>query len=330
MDDLLSDFVVEAAEALAGLQAGLASLTLRRGDVNAVPDMLRRLHGLKGLCGFVGLPQAEAVAHAAEGLLAVAAQAPQVPDSVTLRMIAEMIGRLGQLIGEATLRQIDHQTADRDMIGALGVIVDDLQPPRADRRVRAPWCGLDALARGLGDRLGKRIDLVVGGDDVRIALSAAPAVRTALIALVRNACDHGVEAPEARRAAGKPSHAILHVTVRRSGDGVAIDVSDDGRGVDTGKVRERFAALGHADAGSAAALSDTEAQHLIFAPGLSTAETLTALSGRGLGLELVRREVESLGGAVQMSSTPGNGCRFTLELPTSALAGPAARRLAAA
>jgi two-component system chemotaxis sensor kinase CheA len=329
MDDLLSDFVVEAAEALAGLQAGLASLMLRRGDVDAVPDMLRRLHGLKGLCGFVGLPQAEAVAHAAEGLLAVAAQAPEVPDTVTLRMIAEMIGRLGQLIGAATLRQIDDQASDPDLIGALDVIVADMQP-KSDRRGRAPWCGLDTLARGLGDRLGKRIDLVVGGDDVRIALSAAPAVRTALIALVRNACDHGVEEPEARRALGKPSRAMLHVTVRRTGDGVAIDVSDDGRGVDTGKVRERFAALGRAHAEGAAALSDTEVQNLIFAPGLSTAETLTLLSGRGLGLELVRREVESLGGGVQMSSTKGLGCRFTLELPKSVLAAPGARRLVAA
>ena len=330
MDDLLSDFVVEAAEALAGLQAGLASLTLRRGDVNAVPDMLRRLHGLKGLCGFVGLPQAEAVAHAAEGLLAVAAQAPEVPDTVTLRLIAEMIGRLGQLIGEATLRQIDEEAADADLIGALDVIVADMQPTKGDRRVRAPWCGLDTLARGLGDRLGKRIDLVVGGDDVRIAPSAAPAVRTALIALVRNACDHGVEEPPARREAGKPSRAILHVTVRRDGEGVAIDVMDDGRGVDTGKVRERFAALGRAGSDGGAALSDSEVQNLIFAPGLSTAETLTALSGRGLGLELVRREVESLGGAVQMNSTRGLGCRFTLELPKSVLASPGARRLAAA
>jgi two-component system chemotaxis sensor kinase CheA len=330
MDDLVSDFVLEAAETLAGLQAGLCALSMRRGDVNTVPDMLRRLHGLKGLCGFVGLPQAEAVAHAAEDLLTVASLAPQVPDSVTLSMIAEMIARLGQLLGDATLRHIETDGGDEELITALEVLVADMQPEPGERRTRAPWCGLDTLARALGDRLGKRVDLVVGGDDLRIDLAAAPAVRTALIALVRNACDHGVEVPSERRALGKPTLSILHLTVRRTADGLAIDMTDDGRGVDPGRVRARLVALGRFDAQAAAALSDASAQEQVFVPGVSTAETLTALSGRGLGLDLVRREVEKLGGRIELNSTPGRGCRFTLALPKDVLAGPSARRQAAA
>jgi two-component system chemotaxis sensor kinase CheA len=327
MDDLVSDFVLEAAETLAGLQTGLSALSLRRADVDTIPDMLRRLHGLKGLCGFVGLPQAEAVAHAAEDLLSIAHKAPHVPDSVTLGMIAEMIGRLGQMLSAAAQQHLKYDGDDEELVTALEVIVTDMQPVRLERRTRAPWCGLDTLARALGDRLGKRIDLVVGGDDLRIDMAAAPAVRTALIALVRNACDHGVEPPSERRARGKPTLSILHLTVRHTEGGVAIDMIDDGRGVDAHKVRARFFALGGTEAASEAGLS---AHEMLFTPGLSTAETLTALSGRGLGLDLVRREVERLGGDIEMDSNPGRGCRFTLALPHTVLASPTARRRAAA
>jgi two-component system chemotaxis sensor kinase CheA len=344
MDELVSDFVIEAVDALAGLQSGVARLSLSH-DAEAAADMLRRLHALKGLCGFVGLPRAEAVAHAAEGLLTVVAERPDIPDSVTLGMISDMIARLGELLGEAVLRRAKAEGDDHDLITALEQTVAQLHatPHRADRpgptfrsaspgdrRTRAPWCGLDTLARALGDQLGKRIDLVVGGDDVRIAMSAAPGVRTALIALVRNACDHGVETPAERRAGGKPPQSLLHVAVRRTDTGVAVDFADDGRGIDPQKLRDRAVAQGQMAACAAASLSDHDAQDLAFAPGLSTAESLTPLSGRGLGLELVRREMRALGGEVEMCSTPGRGCRFTLLLPKSALAAPHARRQAAA
>ena len=328
MDDLVSDFVLEAAETLAGLQAGLSALSLRRADVDTIPEMLRRVHGLKGLCGFVGLPRAEAVAHAAEELLTVAHKAPHVPDTVTLRMIAEMIGRLGQMLGEAAQRQLDQDEGDKELVSAMEVLVTDIRPaPRLERRARAPWCGLDTLARALGDRLGKRIDLVVGGDDARIDLAAAPAVRTALIALVRNACDHGVEPPAERRACGKPVLSILHLTVRRTKEGVAIDLTDDGRGVDARRVRARFAAMSGQEAPKP---GRGKVHDLVFTPGLSTADTVSDLSGRGLGLDLARQEAERLGGRIELESTPGRGCRFTLLLPRTVLSGPQDRKQAAA
>ena len=328
MDDLVSDFVLEAAETLAGLQAGLSALSLRRADVDTIPEMLRRVHGLKGLCGFVGLPRAEAVAHAAEELLTVAHNAPHVPDAVTLRMIAEMIGRLGQMLGEAARRQLDQDEDDKELVSAMEVLVTDIRPaPRLERRARAPWCGLDTLARALGDRRGKRIDLVVGGDDARIDLAAAPAVRTALIALVRNACDHGVEPPAERRACGKPVLSILHLTVRRTKEGVAIALTDAGRGVDARRVRARFADMSGKEAPKP---GRGKVHDLVFTPGLSTAETVSDLSGRGLGLDLARQEAERLGGRIELESTPGRGCRFTLLLPRTVLSGPQDRKQAAA
>jgi chemotaxis protein histidine kinase CheA len=331
MDDLVSDFVLEAAETLAGLQSGVCTLTLGQADADTIPEMLRRLHGLKGMCGFIGLPRAEAAAHSAEELLMVAQKAPDVPDAITYRMIGQLIGRLGEMISQAAQQHIAQEGDDlraASALEALGAGAQSAAP--MERRARAPWCGLDTLATALGDRLGKRIHLRIGGDDARIDLTAAPAIRTALIALVRNACDHGVESPAERRDLGKSSLAVVHLRVRHTQNGLAIDMMDDGRGVDPQKVRKSFVALGAGDAASAAALSDAVVQDLVFTPGLSTAQTMTPLSGRGLGLDLAAREVERLGGRIEMDSTPGQGCRFTLVLPRTVLAGPQAHRRAAA
>jgi two-component system chemotaxis sensor kinase CheA len=357
MDDLVSDFLCEAAEGLGGLQAGLARLAADPADVSAAPEMLRRLHGLKGVCGFVGFGRAEALAHAGEGLLSALAAAPAPVSAAMLAPVGAMIERLSELFADAAAARGEPEGDDGELIGLIEETAlavrgrADGEPGSAGpvaapasampallrgamgapgRRTSPPWSGLDTLARALGDRLGKRIDLMVGGDDIRIAPQAAAALRTALIALVRNACDHGVETPAERRQSAKPALSLLRLSVQRAPDGAVIEIADDGRGVDPAGVRQRCLDLGRLDAAAAAALSDRDAQALIFAPGVTTAPAVTALSGRGLGLELVRREVERLGGRVELNSTPGQGARFVISLPASVLATPAARSRAAA
>lgn len=343
MDDLISDFVVEAAERLAGLQGGLARLA-NGPNPSAAAEMARRLHGLKGVCGFVGFSRAETLSHAAEGVFAALAQTDLRPASTDLASGADALARLGEILAYAGEHRREPPACDAELIGALdaaavrlggpsliarsGASVALLPTPAepmqfaADRRARAPWIGLDTFARSLGDRLGKRIDLVVGGDNLQFAQEATPALRTALIALVRNACDHGVETPSERRSAGKSPQGVLHLTVRRTANGAAIDLVDDGRGVDPAQLRARFP--------QADGLDDLAVQAMVFTPGVSTAEAVTTLSGRGLGLELVRREIEALGGAVELSSVPRRGCRFSVHLPQSAVALPVSRRAAAA
>lgn len=352
MDDLISDFAIEAAEALAELQAGVAALALRREVVGPATEMLRRLHGLKGLCGFVGCPRSESLAHSAESLLDALVQSEPPPAWAALGLVGDVVARLAELIGAVSRTGHEPEGSDEALITALelsaaslrGVAYDPASVPApsvvrglpvglaavaaesGERRARSPWCGLDTLARALGDRLGKRIDLVVGGDDLRMSLNAAPRLRSALIALVRNACDHGVEAPAERRAVGKPPLSVLQLTIRRTARGCAIDLIDDGRGVDPNRLRDACRAHGLGDARALATLADADVQQLVFSPGVTTAQSLTALSGRGLGLDLVRGEVEALGGGVEMVSAPGRGARFTLTLPASALATAADRR----
>jgi two-component system chemotaxis sensor kinase CheA len=354
MDDLVADFACEAAESLGGLQAGLARLAADRADSSAAAEMLRRLHGLKGVCGFVGFSRAEALAHAGENLLAAIAAVPAGVSSATLAPVGSLIERLGELLVGAAEMRGEPEGDDAELIArmamtatvlsahagpsiqptsSLGIDLQELLQAAGvtpDRRIRAPWSGLDTLARSLGDRLGKRIELMVGGDDLRIAAKATPALRTALIALVRNACDHGVETPAERRQAAKPARALLRLSVHYVADGASIEFSDDGRGIDPARIRQGCLEAGRLDAAAAAALADDEALELVFAPGVTTAEAVTALSGRGLGLEVVRSEVEGLGGRVELSSTPGHGVRFVISLPASALATPAARSRAAA
>jgi two-component system chemotaxis sensor kinase CheA len=347
MDDLVSDFVCEAAEALGGLQAGVARLAVDRADGQAAAEMLRRLHGLKGLCGFVGFARAEALIHAGESLTAALAANP--PSSTALALLAQMIERMGELFVFAAEHRAEPAGEDAELITALEaaaigravsafggayVAPDEAGSraawPDADRRIRAPWTGLDTLAQALGDRLGKRIELMVGGDDLRIAPGAAATLRTALIALVRNACDHGVETPTERRAAAKPTLSILRLSVHRQGDGAVIEMADDGRGVDPQHILAECVASGRLSASEAAGLDEADAQRLIFSPGVSTAPVVNSLSGRGLGLELVRSQLERLGGTVILTSQPGQGARFVLTLPATAVATPAARNRVAA
>jgi len=346
MDDLVSEFALEAVESLAGLQAGLAGLSLRRDSSTPVAEMRRCLHGLKGLCSFVGMARTEAVAHAAESLLEAFDQRSAPPTCSELALLGDAIQRIAELIAIYVYDHMEPCGDDGELLDALeaaaavapgdrspaslGAPPEGLVPCKQDRRAREPWWGLDGLARALGDRLGKRIDLVVGGDDLRIERSVAAPLRAALIALVRNACDHGVEAPAERRSLGKTPTALLHLTVRRTADGLAIDLVDDGRGIDPSRVRACSITSGRLEPAEAEALTDEQVQALVFTPGLTTTSVVTPVSGRGLGLEVVRREVDRLGGKVEMSSTPGHGARFTLDLPGSVLADPASRGLAAA
>jgi two-component system chemotaxis sensor kinase CheA len=350
MDELVHDFMCEAAEGLTGLQGGVARLAVDPTDAASAADMLRRLHGLKGVYSFMGFARSEALAHAGESLLAAMTERAAAPAALSL--LTRMIERLGGLYADTSALRAEPEGDDRDLIAALEGAAVELHgrealpapqtalPPAVptiifahnglDRRAPAPWCGLDTFARALGDRLGKRVDLTVGGDDVRIASAAAAPLRTALIAMVRNACDHGVENPMERRIRGKPTLSVLHLSVHRTDEGVAIELADDGRGVDPAQIRSRCVASGHMDVSVAARLTDEEAQRQIFATGITTAPAVTALSGRGLGLELVRRELDSLGGSVSLASVPGRGARFVMALPASALAAPAARGRVAA
>jgi two-component system chemotaxis sensor kinase CheA len=173
------------------------------------------------------------------------------------------------------------------------------------------------LVRDVSRRLGKRVELVVEGGDTEADKNIIEAIADPLIHMVRNSLDHGIEMPEVRRQAGKPEHGTLRLTAVQDNDEVFIRVIDDGRGIDPAGVRRRAVEQGMIDAERARALSDEEAVALVFAPGFSTAPEVSDLSGRGVGMDVVRAAVEKVGGRVSIASRIGIGTTVELVLPLS-------------
>jgi len=168
------------------------------------------------------------------------------------------------------------------------------------------------MLRDLAARLGKRVRLVTEGAAIEIDSGLAEKVADALTHLVRNACDHGIERAAERVARGKPAHGTVSLVAARRDGSIAIEVRDDGRGLDRAKLIAKARERG---LDARASMSDDEAFALIFAPGLSTAEVVTEVSGRGVGMDVVKRNVGELGGSVAIESIAGRGMKVSLRLP---------------
>lgn len=164
---------------------------------------------------------------------------------------------------------------------------------------------------------GKEVDLVIENADIGVDRSMLADVRDALVHLLRNSVDHGVESPDMRQSLGKPLTGRIRIRVRVDGDMLHIEVEDDGRGIDPERLRQAAVSKRLINAVQAAALSEREAIELIFRPGFSTRDQVSELSGRGVGMDVVKRKVETLGGSVGVNSRIGRGTTITLRLPQS-------------
>jgi two-component system, chemotaxis family, sensor kinase CheA len=177
---------------------------------------------------------------------------------------------------------------------------------------------LPRTVRDLAQKLGKEVELGFEGRDVRIDKSLIDLLVDPLMHMVRNALDHGIETPERRREAGKPERAQLRLTAAEHADGIHIGIADDGQGIDRNRILAKAVERGLISSAEAAGLSEPEALALIFRPGFSTAEAVTDISGRGVGMDVVANTLERLGGNCEVETSLGQGTRFTLKLPVSA------------
>ncbi|MGD9688779.1 MAG: chemotaxis protein CheA [Phycisphaerales bacterium] len=168
------------------------------------------------------------------------------------------------------------------------------------------------MVRELASTLGKELDLVIDGAEVEVEPAVAEALADPLVHLIRNAADHGIESPSARRAAGKRPMGVIRIAASIEGMHVVVRISDDGRGIDPRAVARSAVAKGVISPAEADALSPAELARLVFRPGFSTAERVTGISGRGVGLDVVVASVERAGGSVDLRSEPGRGTEFIL------------------
>lgn len=173
------------------------------------------------------------------------------------------------------------------------------------------------LVRDVARQLGKRVRLVLEGEDAEADKHIVESLGDPLIHILRNSLDHGLEMPEVRKAAGKPEEGRILVRATQEGDRVLIEIEDDGKGIDPAIIKRKAFEKGLIDEARLEAITDQEAIQLVFAPGFSTADTVSNLSGRGVGMDVVKNSLEKIGGQVRLSSEKGVGTRIQLTLPLS-------------
>lgn len=183
------------------------------------------------------------------------------------------------------------------------------------QRIENLFVGLPRMVRDLSAELGKQVLIDIEGGDVELDREMIEMIRDPLTHIIRNSVDHGIETPADRLKAGKREIGILAVSARQSGNQILIDIHDDGRGIDGKKLVEKAIAVGIVDKGHASQLAPREQLALIFEAGLSTAKEVTAISGRGVGMDVVRSNIERIGGTVDVESKIGAGTRMTLRVP---------------
>ncbi|ACU53181.1 CheA signal transduction histidine kinase [Acidimicrobium ferrooxidans DSM 10331] len=243
-----------------------------------------------------------------------------------VRVDVGLLDRLMNLVGELVLaRNRVMQLAQSEGSAALAastqqlsIIASELQEQVMKTRMQpidTLFAKLPRVVRDLARELGREVELVLEGRDTELDRTIIEAIRDPMTHLIRNAIDHGIEPPDERRSQGKAAHGVLRIDAYHEGGSVIIDVSDDGRGIDLEAVRARALARGLVHADELARLGPREVAELIFVPGFSTATTVSAVSGRGVGMDVVKTNVESVGGSIDIDSDPGRGTRMRLRIP---------------
>ncbi len=258
--------------------------------------------------------------------------------SSSIRVDHEKLDHLMNLIGELLINRNRYamiaktlETSSADQVDvaqvaqdisettyAMARVSDELQDTIMKVRmvpVSSVFSRFPRLVRDLSRKSGKEVELILEGEETELDKSVVEVINDPLMHLIRNSVDHGIESAEARIAAGKPEVGKVWLRAYHKGNSVAIEIEDDGKGIDPEKMREVAVRKGIITPEEAKNLDDREAIDLIFAPGFSSAEKITDISGRGVGMDVVRTNIKNLKGSVSTSSHVGKGTRFTLSLP---------------
>jgi two-component system chemotaxis sensor kinase CheA len=243
-----------------------------------------------------------------------------------IRVGVGLLDKLMDLVGELVLtrNQILQFNTEREDAALnatsqrLNLITTELQEGVMKTRMQPigmVWNKLPRVVRDMAVALGKQIRLEMDGANTELDRTIIEAIKDPLVHLVRNSCGHGIERPEVRINAGKPPYGRLTLRAYHEGGQVNIEISDDGAGVDVAQVKQKVVEKGLLRPEQAEKLSDREAVNLIFQPGFSTAQTVTNVSGRGVGMDVVKSNIEKIGGIVDICNRPGEGSTVRLKIP---------------
>jgi len=271
-----------------------------------------------------GAPVAKAAPRAKNDLRP---DAPVASRTTSIRVDLDRVDRLVDTVGELVITQSmvaqrisDMADVSHPMIAqgleSIAMYMRELQESVMAIRmqpVKSVFARMPRIVRDVSAKLGKQVRLVTNGENTEVDKTVIEEIADPLTHMIRNSMDHGIETPEERIAAGKPAEGVIHLSAAHRGGRIVIAVEDDGRGINREKVLRLARDRGLV--APTAQLTDEEVDNLIFAAGFSTADEVTDLSGRGVGMDVVRRNIQALGGRVTIQSTPGKGSRFTLTLP---------------
>lgn len=247
----------------------------------------------------------------------------------TVKVSTNRMDNLVTMVGELVIAQ---QMVVQDVAAAasnghpvhrtlnhMGKMIRDLQEVSMSLRMvnlKSTFQKMTRLVRDVSQKAGKQIEVFTEGEDVELDRNVVEAITDPLVHMIRNSCDHGVEGAEERKANGKPAQGSVTLRAYHAGGSIVIEIADDGRGLRREKLLAKAKAKGIIPADTdERAMPDSEVFALIFLPGFSTAEKVTDISGRGVGMDVVRRNIEALRGKIEIRSTPGEGTTFLLRLP---------------
>jgi two-component system, chemotaxis family, sensor kinase CheA len=444
MDELLREFLTETSEHIDTVDTELLRFEQDPNNQDILRNIFRLVHTIKGTCGFLGLPRLEALAHAAETLMAkfrdgmsVTSEAvslilnsidrikmilaelertaaePQGSDEDLIRVLECMVGPVGEGRG-ATMGTVTYQVLERPLLPGEDSL-DDLErafrsadgpdsrpsmqnPKDASGSDKAPdiageaeagsghgktqtirvsvdtlehlmtmvselvltrnqlldiarrqddsaykvplqrlshvtaelqegvmktrmqpigsaWQKLPRVVRDVSAELNKHVDLVMQGSDTELDRQVLELIKDPLTHMVRNSVDHGIERPADRRAAGKTERGTIRLNAFHEGGTITIEIADDGRGLDHARLRRVAAEIGVVSEAEALRMTDAQVAKFIFLPGVSTAETVTQISGRGVGMDVVKANIELIGGTIDVHTEAGRGTSFTIKIP---------------
>jgi two-component system chemotaxis sensor kinase CheA len=328
-----SDVVSAILAALDRIKAILEDLastgTEAAGDDSALIAALDAIHSGQPLPATPPIaiePEEGAAATAGDPSANDTAQGPQ-----TIRVGVDVLENLMTLVSELVLTRNQllqlaraHEAVAGDAGGftvplqRLSHITSDLQEGVMKTRMQPignAWQKLPRLVRDIARDLGKRIELVMHGAETELDRQVLELIRDPLTHMVRNAGDHGLETPEARKAAGKAEAGRITLNAYHEGGHIIIEVGDDGAGLSFDRIRAKAAAQGLGSEGELAALTDSHICAFIFHPGFSTASAVTAVSGRGVGMDVVKTNIEKIGGTIDVRTASGEGTTFVIKIP---------------
>lgn len=244
----------------------------------------------------------------------------------TIRVSIDVLEDLMQMVGELVLTrnqllQVTREREERELqapLQQLSQITSELQDGIMKTRMQpisGAWSKFPRLIRDLSLELNKKIELKMLGETTEVDRQVLEAIKDPLTHMVRNSCDHGLETPEDRLASGKPETGTVTLSARHEGGYIIIEIADDGRGINLERVKQKAVENGLATTEQLAMLSDEQILQFIFKAGFSTAEKVTSVSGRGVGMDVVRTNIEKIGGAVSLRSVTGKGSTFDIKIP---------------